>query len=352
MNLINIRMKLTLLLICAFTFSIMLKAQDVKVTQIVPLTCKTGEKCTIEIEIEKKGIEGFARIQQPLPEGFTATVLQDGGADFNFDKQKVSFIWLSLPASPVIRVAYQITVSTETKGIFTLSEGIFSYILDNKINKTTIAPANIEVNSKGASPGVAMSQEHPKAVEPAPKVIEPAPKPVEPEPKIIEPAPKPVEPEPKIIEPAPKPVEPEPKLIEPAPKPVEPEPKLIEPAPKPVEPEPKLIEPAPKPVEPEPKIIEPAPKPAVPAASPQESSGITYRVQFSALKNHKEPEELQRQFEIRENVICESADGWYRYSFGSWSKKADADAACKAFNTRTGKSAFVVKFSGGKRMAN
>lgn len=330
--------RIILTVVAAWCLTSLAGAQGVKVTQIVPLSCKSGEKCTIEIEIDKQGIEGFARIQQVLPDGFTATLLQDAGSDFAFDKQKVSFIWLSIPATPVIRVAYQISVNPGISGSVTLTDGVFSYILDNKIQKAPIPPATMEINGKGEP--IAAKTEVPVVVQP-PVKEEPI-KVTEAEPQKPEPV---KEPEKQVEMPV------EPKVEQPAggikkePEPV----KVIETP----EPEPQKVAEAPKP---EPvKVVEPPkPEPTKVAETPKPEpvmGGMVYRVQFSALKSSKDTEELKKQFGIQDQVFHEvSADGWHRYSFGQWSSKAEADAACKAFNNRTGKSAFVVKFSDGKRV--
>ncbi len=328
-------MKRTLLFLIGLLAPAIFLAQEVKVTQIVPMHCKSGEKCTVEIEIEKQGVEGFARIQQPLPEGFTATLLQDGGADFSFDKQKVSFIWLNLPASPVIRVAYQITVGPGVNGTVTLTDGVFSYIRETKIEKTPIPPVSMQVNMKIGTP-VATPKE-PVQEEPLVAVEEPQKK------VIVEPVPDklaPAEPEPQ------KPAEVAVKAPEVKAEPVAPQP-VEEPKPKtePVVHQP-VAEPKAEPVAPQP-VAESRPKaepPATqPAAKPLEGTTV-YRVQFSALKTYKEPTELKKQMGITDQVFCKSsADGWHRYSFGQWNRKEDAEAACREFNQRTGKSAFVVK---------
>lgn len=357
-------MKHILLLLGAFACSFMLKAQEVKVTQMVPLHCKTGEKCTVEIEIEKAGVEGFARIQQPLPEGFTATLLLDGGADFSFEKQKVLFVWLNMPATPVIRVAYQITVTADISGSFTISEGVFSFIRDTRIQKIPIPPASLNVNVKPGTPVAA--QPEPKPQEPLVAVQKPAEKdppevvvdrnaPAEPAPqKPEEPAVKAPEPktEPVVVQPLPEPKpKAEPAVVEPEPKPKT-EPVVVEPMPEPKpKTEPVAVQPTPDPKpKTEPVAVKPDPQPktktepaaqAIQTGKSQDGTPV-YRVQFSALKTYKDPADVQKQMGITEQVYYITADGWYKYSFGQWNRRADAEAACREFNQKTGKKAFVV----------
>ena len=56
---------------------------DVTVTQNIPNNIKPGEEVTVEITVNKEGVGGFAKVQQTLPEGFTAEVVDSKGATFS-----------------------------------------------------------------------------------------------------------------------------------------------------------------------------------------------------------------------------------------------------------------------------
>jgi cell division protein FtsN len=320
--------------------------QQVRVINNIPESCRSGDQCVVEIVIEKSNIEGFARIQQILPEGITAELVQDGGSDFIFDKQRVSFIWLSLPAGEAVKVSYKLTYGASFKGRFEIGEGSFSYLQENKLQKLTITPQTIWINVK------------PEVVEPTPVAVVPV---VREEPKVTEQ--KPVQEQP-VAEKQPvveaRPVQEEPKAIELKPlKEQTPEAPTTVPAEAPVKEEPKAPEPpAAKenqpPVKAEPKAPEPKPVPKEPAVQPVtplpvSSSGITFRVQFAALKTQRDVESLRKQFNIAEQVFHEAADGWNRYTFGPFSSHTDAEAARKAYVAKNGGNAIVVRYQDGKR---
>jgi cell division protein FtsN len=322
-------------------------AQHVRVINNISESCRSGDRCVVEIVIEKSGIEGFARIQQILPEGVTAELVQDGGSDFIFDKQRVSFIWLSLPAGDQVKVSYRLVFQASVKGKFAIGEGTFSYLQENKLQKLAIASQPVWLNMK------------PEITSPAPVVAPPV---VKEEPKVVTQQPvqqQPVQQQP-VTEKQPvteaKPVQEEPKAIELKPlKEQTPEPPVTVTEIPPVREEPKKAEPLvvkeepkPKPQEPKPVQKEPVVQPA--AVSTPSATGTTFRVQFAALKTQRDVESLRKQFNITEQVFQETSDGWNRYTFGPFATQAEAESARKAYMTKNGGNPMVVKYQDGKRV--
>ncbi|MFO7721681.1 MAG: SPOR domain-containing protein, partial [Bacteroidales bacterium] len=337
--------KIIISLVLLFLFITgMVQAQEVKVTNNIPGLCKSGDRCIVEITIEKGAVEGFARIQQTLPDGIRAELVSDGGSDFTFDKQSVRFIWLSVPATPVIKVSYRLTFDAGLSGTYSIGEGVFSCLVDNKIQKYTLTPVMVEVNPK------------PVAVAAVPKV-EPKPE-VKPEPKPEEKVePVAVAKEPVAEVSIPKQEVPAGGIIRVDHQPqtrVEPE-MEAEPVSRPARNDSLIKLPVerqePKQAEPEIQVV-PVAKPQSRAAEPgvqlSSPSAITYAVQFAALKSYREPTDLKQQFRISEDIRYESADGWHRYFFGAWGTQVEAEAARRSFADRTGKAAFVVKMQNGK----
>ena len=70
---------------------------DLAVTQKFPNSLIQGKEVVIEITINKENVNGFAKFQQVLPEGFTAEPIETKGATFSFKDSKVKFIWMALP---------------------------------------------------------------------------------------------------------------------------------------------------------------------------------------------------------------------------------------------------------------
>src|ERR1051326_9143931 len=80
-------------------------AGDVTLNQTAPSKVNPGDEFTVEININKGALGGFAQMKCELPEGFTATQGETGGSEFKFTGQIVRFTWTSLPADAAIKIS-------------------------------------------------------------------------------------------------------------------------------------------------------------------------------------------------------------------------------------------------------
>jgi hypothetical protein len=72
-------------------------AQEVTINMNIPEQIRAGSDFTVEIELDKGKRIGIARFQQVLPKGMTASAINSANADFNFERNKVTLVWLKLP---------------------------------------------------------------------------------------------------------------------------------------------------------------------------------------------------------------------------------------------------------------
>lgn len=339
-----------LLILLSLSWSVS-KSQQVSIDATYPDFCKSGDRCTVNITIEKGNIQGFARIQQTLPDGFSATLLEDGGSDFIFDKQKISFIWLSIPATPNVTVSYAITGSKELAGTYTIEEGAFSYLLDNKITRQPIPGAPIDMNKRAPKvsrePVAAAEKPDLEPVKNMEEVKENTGS-TEKESSLEEKKPKTTEateaPQPKTVE-----------IIE-VEKPIHAQMEEA-PQPKPVEltkaekPNPVEVIDVPK-AKTEPVVTKDteAATNKTAAVDAQKTAGITYRIQFAALKTYQEIPFLKQQYKISDHIYHETDGIWHRYTFGSWNNAGEAAAANASFKLSSEIDSFIVKYMDGKRM--
>src|ERR1019366_8712620 len=100
--------------------------------------------------INKGSNAGFAKLQQDLPEGFTAIEDNNNGATFAFNNQSVKFIWIPLPADKEFKVSYKVTVAAGISGAQIIA-GKFSFVSDNVKQTVQIAPATITITAPEAS---------------------------------------------------------------------------------------------------------------------------------------------------------------------------------------------------------
>lgn len=108
---------------------------------------EAGMEFTVEINVKKDGMKGFARIQEILPAGLTALALDSKGGTFSFIDQKVKIIWDNLPAEEDVKVSYRVMASENASGDMTIT-GAFSYVENDDPKKAEIPASTISVKAK------------------------------------------------------------------------------------------------------------------------------------------------------------------------------------------------------------
>ncbi len=123
---------------------------SINATRTIVGVPEAGMEFTVEINVKKDGIKGFARIQETLPDGLTAMSLENKGGTFSFLDQKVKIIWDNLPADEDIKVSYRVSVSDKAAGKMNIT-GSFSYVENDNPMKAEIPPSEISVAAKAVS---------------------------------------------------------------------------------------------------------------------------------------------------------------------------------------------------------
>ncbi|QKG79000.1 SPOR domain-containing protein [Tenuifilum thalassicum] len=122
-----------------------LLGSDVAFNLNVPSTVNAGSEFDVEVVLKKGDLSGFARLQQELPYGLTAKLVESSLGDFSFEEQKVRFLWLKLPDEKQLRLVYRIKVDERLKGSFSL-KGTFSYIDNNERKTANFESSKITIN--------------------------------------------------------------------------------------------------------------------------------------------------------------------------------------------------------------
>ena len=92
-----------------------------------PREVVAGVPFNVEVVINKGGLDGFARFQQKLPNGFTAELIDAETGEFSFKDNVIKVFWLILPKKESLNIRYRITTDANISGKYSL-DGIFSYI--------------------------------------------------------------------------------------------------------------------------------------------------------------------------------------------------------------------------------
>lgn len=139
----NLLFSLFLLLLPAF----LIAGETVTINQTIPAQAESGKEFTIEVEISKGAIGGFAKYQIELPDGITVKEGDSKGASFTFADQKVKFIWMSLPTDASFKINFKATAALA--GNYSIP-GTFSYVENNETQKAKANPSSLTVGTGGA----------------------------------------------------------------------------------------------------------------------------------------------------------------------------------------------------------
>lgn len=116
---------------------------QVSITTKLPASVTPGSEFNVELNISKGDVAGFAKLQQDLPTGFTATPGETANSTFTFKDRKVKFLWMALPSTADIKVSYKVQVDASVSGNQVI-EGNFSFIRNNETEKFVI-PSDIVI---------------------------------------------------------------------------------------------------------------------------------------------------------------------------------------------------------------
>ncbi len=271
-------------------------AEEEPVIEIVTINCnRTVEsvedgKYKVTVEIDKKGIQGFAKITEQIPPGFTASEDDSKGGVFSFKENEVKILWMAIPKGDTYTVVYSIEANSETENGSYNIKGYYSYLENDVTSKYNIDGSNFELNVEQLV-AEEPTQEEPIAEEP---VVE--------EPVVEEP----------VIE-------------------------------EPVAEEPTQEEPAAE----EPATTDNSNNKVTTTPNPE--NGVTYKVQVGAGHKTVASNYFAVKFNLQDNVSTINHEGWIKYLVGSFGEYKSARD--KRNNVRNNvKTAFVTAYNSGKRI--
>ncbi|MGL4598203.1 MAG: hypothetical protein ACRCYO_11765 [Bacteroidia bacterium] len=103
----------------------------------------------VDIAVEKGDLRNFAKIQDSLPDGFSAKLIKSDGAEFEFKNNVVTFRWYAVPNKTTLNISYKVIVSPDMSGPQTI-RGHFSYIENDKGKNVFIAPSTVNIEANPA----------------------------------------------------------------------------------------------------------------------------------------------------------------------------------------------------------
>ena len=126
-----------------------------EVDPVLELTTITGNrtieniedgKYKVTLEIDKKGIQGFAKITEQLPDGFIAIENDSKGGVFSFKENEVKILWMAISKDEVFSITYNIEANAIAENGTYGIKGYFSYLENDVTSKYDINVSNFELN--------------------------------------------------------------------------------------------------------------------------------------------------------------------------------------------------------------
>ena len=103
-------------------------------------------KYKVSVEIDKGAIEGFAKMTELIPVGFTASVGESLGGVFSFKENKAKILWMAVPGSEKFTITYNLEASDNASNGTYQIKGEFSYLLNDLATKYDIGESSFELN--------------------------------------------------------------------------------------------------------------------------------------------------------------------------------------------------------------
>jgi hypothetical protein len=112
-------------------------------------TIEPGESIKVTLNLKTKNLNGFAKIQETIPSGFTVQEGSNFGASFSNTGNVIKLLWMKFPSQGSFSIDYTLVASANTSGDFKLDNAVFSYVDPNKTSpqKFIIASNTFQVKS-------------------------------------------------------------------------------------------------------------------------------------------------------------------------------------------------------------
>ncbi len=274
------------------------------VTATRTITPVTESEMLVEVIVKKGDLRGFGKLQETIPQGFSALEKNSSEAIFTTQDRIAKFVWLNLPAAAEIKVVYKLRANEKPEGEYSI-DGEFGYLLNDETQKAVIGTSKFFVGPKAMEAIAAQQAEPTKELAHAivPEVV-----PVK-------------EAQPEVAQQVP--------VAKETPKPVRAE-------------EPVAAAPS-----------KPAPQPKRTTSIPAPEQGILYKVQISAGHREVGSTYFAARHRYHGGFSVERHQGWIKYVTGKFGSYAEARDQRVAFNTagHAFPGPFVTAYNNGERIS-
>lgn len=124
-----------------------LLASNVKVARQTPFFTGEGNDMMVRLLVNKGNTEKFAKIEEEIPQGYTAEALQTKDAIFSYKDSKAKFLWMNLPAEQRYVVSYKLMPEDGSGKTDLKIKGTFSYIVNEVTRVIEIAQRDADFSN-------------------------------------------------------------------------------------------------------------------------------------------------------------------------------------------------------------
>jgi Uncharacterized protein conserved in bacteria len=125
----------------------------------------------VSVLLDKGKANKYAKLEETIPQGYTAESVETRGGVFDYSNGKVKFLWLDLPSQPRFLVSYRLKPkSKQADGKEVTISGYFAFMIDDATEIHEVAQAqtdlkkfaiNTDFRSKGGTAAVGGAREIP-----------------------------------------------------------------------------------------------------------------------------------------------------------------------------------------------
>jgi len=117
------------------------------VTGTRTITPVNEKEMLVEVTIKKGDIRGFGKLQETIPQGFTALEKTSSEAIFTAQDRIAKFVWLNLPASSEVKIVYKLRANERPEGEYSI-DGEFGYLLNDETQKAVLGTSKFFIGPK------------------------------------------------------------------------------------------------------------------------------------------------------------------------------------------------------------
>jgi hypothetical protein len=117
-------------------------SQEIACIRQKPLWSEANKEYVVNILVNKEQLKKFAKIEENIPQGFTALNIDSRDGIFTFKDNKVKYLWMNLPAEKYFTVSYKLIPMSGIKDASIT--GNFSFIIEDKTQNIPIIEKDID----------------------------------------------------------------------------------------------------------------------------------------------------------------------------------------------------------------